>query len=96
LKSVINAVLIALVFISSASAQNRILATNYLVQDIDTGEIIAEKNSLEVRSIASITKLMTAIVVLDAEQDLDEIIKFKRDPGITSKLPNGLAISRRS
>jgi len=96
LKNVIKAILISLVFISTVSAQNKILATNYLVQDIDTGEIIAEKNSLEVRSIASITKLMTAMVVLDANQDLDEIIKFKRDPGIKSKLPNGLSISRRS
>ena len=96
LKNVIKAILISLVFISTANAQNKILATNYLVQDIDTGEVIAEKNSLEVRSIASITKLMTAIVVLDANQDLDEIVKFKRDPGIKSKLPNGLLISRRS
>lgn len=97
LKSVIKAVVISFVFVSivHAKTQNTVLATNYLVQDIDTGEIFAEKNSLEIRSIASITKVMTAIVVLDAGQDLEEILTFKRDPGISSKLPNGLKISRR-
>ena len=58
-------------------SQDRILATNYVVQDLDTGEIILEQASGEVRSIASITKLMTAMVVLDAGQDLDEMIAVK-------------------
>jgi serine-type D-Ala-D-Ala endopeptidase (penicillin-binding protein 7) len=68
---------------------NTILATNYLLQDIDSGEVIAEHGSQEVRSIASITKLMTAIVVLDSEQDLNESIKIKSIKGISSRLKNG-------
>jgi len=51
-----------------------ITATSWLVAD-STGRIIQQENSQEIRSIASISKLMTAIVVLDARQDLDEYIK---------------------
>jgi D-alanyl-D-alanine endopeptidase (penicillin-binding protein 7) len=65
-----------------------ILATSYMVQDIDTGEIIAEKNSSEVRSIASITKLMTAMVVVEAGQSMDEIIDVKPVSGIRSRMQN--------
>jgi len=50
-----------------------ITATSWLVADGE-GNIIESKNSTEKRSIASITKLMTAMVVLDAHQDLDEKI----------------------
>lgn len=55
-----------------AFAQN-ITATSWLVADGD-GKVIESKNATEQRSIASITKLMTAMVVLDAKQDLDERI----------------------
>jgi D-alanyl-D-alanine endopeptidase (penicillin-binding protein 7) len=51
-----------------------ITATSWLVADED-GHIIQGKNIEQQRSIASITKLMTVMVVLDAEQDLDEFIK---------------------
>lgn len=66
--------------------QHKILATSYLVQDLDTGEIIAEKNSNQVRSIASITKLMTAVVVLDAKQNMDERIEVQPLPGVHSRI----------
>jgi D-alanyl-D-alanine endopeptidase (penicillin-binding protein 7) len=55
-------------------AQNRITASSWLVAD-GSGHVIQSENSHEVRSIASISKLMTAIVVLDAHQDLDEQFK---------------------
>ncbi len=48
-----------------------ITATSWLVADGD-GKVIESKNADQQRSIASITKLMTAMVVLDAGQDLDE------------------------
>jgi D-alanyl-D-alanine carboxypeptidase len=51
-----------------------ITATSWLVAD-GTGRVIQNENSQELRSIASISKLMTVIVVLDARQDLDEYIK---------------------
>jgi serine-type D-Ala-D-Ala endopeptidase (penicillin-binding protein 7) len=43
-----------------------------LVVDQDTDEVLFEKNSSHVSSIASITKLMTAMVTLDAQLPLDE------------------------
>lgn len=43
-----------------------------LAIDAQTGEVLFEKNSLAVLPIASITKLMTAMVVLDAGLPLDE------------------------
>jgi D-alanyl-D-alanine carboxypeptidase len=51
-----------------------ITATSWLVAD-GTGKIIDGANTTQVRSIASISKLMTAMIVLDANQDLDEYIK---------------------
>ena len=52
----------------------RITATSWLVAD-GTGKIIQGENTKDVRSIASISKLMMAMIVLDANQDLDEYIK---------------------
>ena len=49
----------------------KITATSWLVADGE-GNIIKSVNADEQRSIASITKLMTAMVVLDAQQDLSE------------------------
>lgn len=40
----------------------RVLADSYLVADIDTGDVYAEAGSSEKRPIASLTKLMTALV----------------------------------
>lgn len=52
-----------------------ITAKSFLVTDA-AGTVILEKNADEVMPIASITKLMTVIVVLDREQDLDEEVKI--------------------
>ena len=51
----------------------KITATSWLVAD-GSGNIIESVNADQQRSIASITKLMTAMVVLDAGQDLYEKI----------------------
>lgn len=47
-----------------------------LVVDPRTGKILYDKNSSAVLPIASVTKLMTAMVVLDAGQPLDEKIRI--------------------
>ena len=49
-----------------------------LVIDQDTDEVLFSKNAEAVLPIASITKLMTAIVVLDAAQPMDEAIKVSK------------------
>ena len=51
----------------------RVTATSWLVADAE-GNVIESKNPDQQRSIASITKLTTAMVVLDANQNLDEVI----------------------
>ena len=51
-----------------------ITASSWLVADGD-GKVLQSENIQELRSIASISKLMTVMVVLDAHQDLDEFIK---------------------
>lgn len=53
-----------------------ITAQAWLVADKD-GKKIDGNNTEEIRSIASITKLMTVMIVLDAGQDLDEVISIK-------------------
>lgn len=50
-----------------------------LVIDEATGETLAAKNADRVLPVASLTKLMTALVVLDAKQPLDEVIEITRD-----------------
>ncbi len=47
--------------------------------DQDTDEVLFSKNAEAVLPIASITKLMTAIVVLDAGQPLDELLTVTKD-----------------
>lgn len=52
----------------------RITATSWLVSD-SSGSILQQENIDQVRSIASISKLVTVMVVLDARQDLNESLK---------------------
>ncbi len=50
-----------------------------LVMDQDSGEVLFSKNSEAVLPIASITKLMTALVVIEAQQPLDETLTITQD-----------------
>jgi D-alanyl-D-alanine endopeptidase (penicillin-binding protein 7) len=50
----------------------RLKSAMAIVVDQDTDEVLYEKNADHVSSIASITKLMTAMVTLDAQLPLDE------------------------
>mgnify|MGYP005811074117 CR=1 FL=1 len=49
-----------------------------LVVDQDTDEVLFEKNTQAVLPIASITKLMTALVTVEAGLPLDEVIEVER------------------
>lgn len=62
---------------SSLVGQPQINARAALVMDAETGEILYTKNSQTVLPIASITKLMTAVVTADARLDMDEIITLQ-------------------
>jgi D-alanyl-D-alanine endopeptidase (penicillin-binding protein 7) len=70
-----------------------------LVVDADTGETLAAKNADAVVAVASLTKLMTALVVLEAGQDLDEVLELTRDDidkvkRTPSRLPIGAKLRR--
>jgi len=67
---------ILLLISSSAYAGQLLTAQAWLVAD-SNGKILEGSNTNEVRSIASITKLMTTMVVLDSGQSLTEIIPKK-------------------
>lgn len=71
-----------------------------LVVEDGTGKVLLEKNADAVVPIASLTKLMTAMVVLDAKLDLDEPIEIDsadvdRVKHSSSRVPVGATISRR-
>ena len=60
---------------SFAFAQGpNLLSQAALILDAKSGEPIFAKNANTVTPIASITKLMTAVVVLDAQQNLDQLL----------------------
>lgn len=61
--------------VSNSIWATKVTAHSWLVADRD-GNIIQSENAHEIRPIASISKLMTAMIVLDAHQDLDERVKL--------------------
>jgi len=56
-----------------------------LILDQDTNEVLFSKNSEAVLPIASLTKLMTAVVVTEAQQPLDETITITDEDIDTEK-----------
>src|SRR3954470_23466236 len=56
-----------------------------IVQDAATGEIVINKNSDAVVPIASITKLMTAMIILDRGLDLEQRVVVSREDVDTHK-----------
>jgi serine-type D-Ala-D-Ala endopeptidase (penicillin-binding protein 7) len=70
-----------------------------LVLDQDTNEVLFSKNPQAVLPIASITKLMTALVVTEAKQPLDDILTISAEDvdtekGSRSRLKVGTRLSR--
>src|SRR5207249_3436431 len=65
-----------------------------LVVDARTGDVIYQQDATAVAPIASISKLMTALVVMDGQQPLDEVITLTKEDhwsgkGAFSRLPIG-------
>ena len=70
-----------------------------LIVDANTGKVLYEKNSDQVRSIASITKLMAAMVILDAKPNMNQVLTVQsadidRLKGSSSRLPVGTKMTR--
>ena len=67
-------IIVLILAIASPALAVKLTASSWIVAD-GSGNVIQSENPYEIRSIASISKLMTAMIVLDARQDLDEYIK---------------------
>lgn len=70
------------------------------VVDQNSAEVLFEKNANVALPIASLTKLMTGMVVMDAKQDLDEVLRVTDDDVdrhkfSSSRLPVGASMTRR-
>ncbi|MDH4330682.1 MAG: D-alanyl-D-alanine carboxypeptidase [Candidatus Moranbacteria bacterium] len=50
-----------------------------LVLDVDSGTILQYQNGKEIRQIASLTKMMTAVVVMENVKNLDEVVTIDED-----------------
>jgi len=81
------------------SAQQDLAAGSALLMDLKTNEVLYSSNPNFVAPIASVTKLMTAMVALDAKQSLDEklsiVIKDTKEmQGVFSRVRLGSELSR--
>ena len=66
-------------FLLDKNKKPNIDSESYIVGDLESGEILLAKNMLEVRPIASVTKLMTALTEL-------EVVSQRRDVTITKDM----------
>jgi D-alanyl-D-alanine endopeptidase (penicillin-binding protein 7) len=96
------AITIGFAHAQEAKAQKAVFlrSSSALVLDADTGEVVIDKNADTVTPIASITKLMTAMVILDRGLDLDQRIVVSREDydslkGTRSRLRPGNVLTRR-
>ncbi|WP_342113139.1 serine hydrolase [Pseudoduganella sp. OTU4001] len=88
-----------LMSISAAAFAAPLSSQSVLVVEDETGKVLVEKNATAVVPIASLTKLMTAMVVLDSKLDMEEQISIDREDvdtlkHSTSRVPVGASISR--
>jgi D-alanyl-D-alanine endopeptidase (penicillin-binding protein 7) len=94
--------LLGLAQIANAAAKPlkpEVRSVSALIVDGNNGEVIFEQKSGLVTPIASITKLMTALVVLDGQQSLDDVITISaadrwKGKGAFSHIPNGAKLTR--
>lgn len=86
--------------LKSSPAQQELAAGSALLVDLKTNQILYSSNPNYVAPIASVTKLMTAMVAIDAKQSLDEklsiVIKDTTEmQGVFSRVRIGSQLSRK-
>lgn len=69
------------------------------VMDQESAEVLLDKNANDAMPIASLTKLMTALLVIEAGQDMSEVLEVTNDDVdrikfTSSRLPVGAKLSR--
>ncbi|WP_017412246.1 serine hydrolase [Aeromonas salmonicida] len=60
-------------------AKLQLRSSSALVVDVNTGKTLYQKNATRVRPIASLTKLMTALVVLEGRQSLNQTLSIDQN-----------------
>ncbi|MCD8375523.1 MAG: serine hydrolase, partial [Oscillospiraceae bacterium] len=71
------AVLLALWCLLPSAQALETSAQSAVLMDAASGRVLYEKNARQPRDIASITKLMTALVAVERAEDLDEIVTIQ-------------------
>jgi len=84
---------------TNAATKPEVRSASALIVDATSGEVLFERQPKLITPIASITKLMTALVVLDGQQPLDEKIEITsadrwNGKGAFSRLPVGAKLTR--
>lgn len=80
MKKVLSFLLIFILFTSKANAlELNISSKNAILYNMDSGEVIYEKDADEKASIASLTKIMTALITLENIDDLDRQVILTSD-----------------
>lgn len=82
------------------NGQPRLYSYSAIALDADSGQVLVSKNPTSQLPIASITKLMTAMVVLDSDANLDGYVTISSDDIDTlrntfSRLKVGMQLKRR-
>lgn len=87
------------VITKKASLQALLRSEAVLVQDLETSTVLYDKNGDETRPIASISKLMTALIVAEANLPMNELLEIGSEDvdrlrHSRSRLPVGTKLSR--
>jgi D-alanyl-D-alanine carboxypeptidase/D-alanyl-D-alanine endopeptidase (penicillin-binding protein 7) len=90
-----------LVTLASTASALSLGSKHAILIDEESGRILFQKNATDIVPIASLTKLMTAMVVLDAHPDMQEMITITEGDVDTlkfssSRVPVGATFSRRT
>ncbi|MCX6751190.1 MAG: CapA family protein [Candidatus Nomurabacteria bacterium] len=81
-------------FVKDLNLKPKVSAKAFLVGDLDTGEIILTKNQDEQYSLASVSKLMTALVATESKSS-DDIAKVSKKASATSGKNGNLKIGEK-
>lgn len=100
LSTLASLLLPALVMAAPNPAKLQLQSSSALVMEVGSGKTLYQKNATSRRPIASLTKLMTALVVLDARQDLNQTLTVNSNDRDAikhtySRVRMGTKISRR-
>ncbi|MPW21324.1 D-alanyl-D-alanine carboxypeptidase [Paraburkholderia sp. CNPSo 3157] len=99
MKKLICALLLAATSLCARADVPSLYSPSVIVYDVARGEVLLEKNADELRPIASLTKLMTAMVVLDKAQKMGDILTIDeadidRLKHSGSRIPVGTSLER--